>query len=293
MPNAFHILTRHFMVYKHHPRPKSQGLVYVAVKSYLQTRNPVRKMALTLLSKRANELSSEKQKDYRNIVIIQIIIIVFGLTLSEFLLQGSHTPGAKLVISIFSFFGALYAFLLWDLLRNFTPNKLLIRTILVTLIGIVGTGILVEFPYYVILQVPDRQLYLLTIHGLLFPIEVTVIAFAIRDIFSGEFLTPDKLWGSACIFLMIGISFGSLYDLICIIKPGSLRKALELGLANYAECVTYSLSILGGLDPGQPEATRLIRNISVIEAVWSNLFVVLVIGKLMGLPRPSNAGTKD
>lgn len=246
-----------------------------------------------LLSRSATEVSTEKQKDYRNIVIIQIIIIVFGLTLSEFLLQGTVTPAAKLVTTIFSFFGALYAFLLWDLLRNFTSSKLLIKTILVTLIGIVVVGTMVEFPYYTILQVPDRQLYLLSIHGLLFPIEVTVIAFAIRDIFSGEFLTPDKLWGSACIFLMIGISFGSLYDLICIIKPGSLRKDLALGLANYAECVTYSLSILGGIDPQQPEATRIIRNISVIEAVWSNLFVVLVIGKLMGLPRPSKAGTND
>ena len=250
-------------------------------------------MLANLLSKSASEVNSEKQKDYRNVVIIQIIIIVFGLTLSEFLLQGIHTDEAKLVTTIFSFFGALYAFLLWDLLRNFTPNKFLITAILVTLIGIVLMGTLVEFPYYTILQVPDRQLYLLAIHGLLFPIEVTVIAFAIRDIFSGEFLTPDKLWGSACIFLMIGISFGSMYDLICIIKPGSLRKDLPLGLANYAECVTYSLSIVGGLDPAQPEATRLIRNISVIEAVWSNLFVVLVIGKLMGLPRPSNTGTKD
>ena len=69
---------------------------------------------------------------------------------------------------------------------------------------------------------------------LLFPIEITVISFAIRDIFSGEYLTVDKLWGSACIFLMIAISFGSLYDLICIVKPGSLGAPIELGLANYS-----------------------------------------------------------
>jgi hypothetical protein len=154
------------------------------------------------------------------------------------------------------------------------------------LFGIVIVGILAEFPYYKIIQIADRQLFLLIIHSLLFIIEVTVISYAIRDIFSGEFLTPDKLWGSACIFLMIGISFGSLYDLICIIRPGSLGEAIELGLPSYSECVTYSLSVLGGLDPNHPNAVRLIRNISVLEAVWSNLFVVLIVGKLMGLPRP-------
>ncbi|WP_276373697.1 hypothetical protein [Chryseolinea sp. H1M3-3] len=231
-------------------------------------------------------LSLEKQRDYRNIVLVQVIIIVFGLTLTEFLQNGSQTPIAKLIITIFSIFGITYAFLLWDLLKNFTKNKLLIRIYFVILIGITLMGSLVEFPYYKFLEVTNRQLYLFIIHGLLFPIEITVITFAIRDIFSGEFLTPDKLWGAACIFLMTGISFGSLYDLICIVTPGSLGKEIESGLPNYAECVTYSLSILGGTDGGYPNVSRLIRNIGVLEAVWSNLFVVLIIGKLMGLPRP-------
>src|ERR1700755_524785 len=86
------------------------------------------------------ELQQEKAKDYRNIVIIQIIIIVFGLTLSEPLLANSKSEESKLIISVFSFFGALYAFLLWDLLRNFTTNRILIITILIVLSGIVIVG---------------------------------------------------------------------------------------------------------------------------------------------------------
>lgn len=233
-----------------------------------------------------NELQREKQKDYRNVVLLQIVIIVLGLTLSEFVLQGTHTAAAKLVITIFSCFGALYSFLLWDLLRNFTSKRWLINLYLFILVASIGTGILGEFPYYTILHVSDRQSYLLVIHSLLFLIEITVISFAIRDIFTGEFLTPDKLWGSACIFLMIGISFASLYDLLCIIRPGSLGEPVEMGLPSYSECVAHSMSILGGADPGHPNASKLIKNISIIEAVWSNLFVVLIIGKLMGLPRP-------
>ena len=233
-----------------------------------------------------NELQREKQKDYRNIVILQIIIIVLGLTLSEFVLGGTHTPSAKLVISIFSFFGALYSYLLWDLLRNFTTHRWLINIYLAILVVSIGTGILGEFPYYKIIAVADRRSYLLVIHCLLFFIEVTVIGFAMRDLFTGDYLTPDKLWGAACIFLMIGISFGSLYDLLCIIRPGSLGEPVEMGLPSYSECVAHSMSILGGADPGHPNASKLIKNLSVIEAVWSNLFVVLIIGKLMGLPRP-------
>ena len=230
------------------------------------------------------DLQKEKAKDYRNIVLIQVIIITAGLLLSEPLLNDSKSQESKLIISIFSFFGAGYAFLLWDVLRNFTTSRILILTIFFILIGIVVTGIMVEFPYYQIIHVSNRQAYLLTIHSLLFPIEVTVISFAIRDLFSGRFMTPDKLWGAACIFLMIGISFGSLYDLITIIKPGSLGVVIELGLPNYAECVTYSFSILGGIDSGLTPS-RLIRNISIMEAVWGGLYGMLIIGKLLGLPR--------
>jgi hypothetical protein len=230
----------------------------------------------------------EKTKDYRNIVIIQIIIVSFGLILSEPLLADSKSEVSKFIITIFSAFGAIYAFLQWDLLKNFTSNRFLLSAILIALGSVILTGSLVEFPYYQILHVSNRQIYLLILHGILFPIEITVISFAIRDLFSGSFMTSDKLWGAACVFLMIGISFGSLYDLISIIKPGSLGPTLELGLPNYAECVTYSFSILGGVEPGlQP--TRLIRNVSILEAVWGAMYGMLIIGKLLGLPREEDS----
>jgi hypothetical protein len=236
----------------------------------------------SVLSK--GELQLEKAKDYRNVVLIQVIIIVFGLLLSEPLLDDSKSDLSKFIISVFSFFAAVYAFLLWDMLRNFTTSRSLISTILIMLVLIVVTGILGEFPYYQIIHIANRQAYLFTLHGFLFTIEIIVIGFAIRDIFSGGFLTPDKLWGAACVFLMVGISFGSLYDLITIAKPGALGATIELGLPNYSECVTHSFCVLGGIDTGL-EPSRLIRNISTLEAVWGNLYGMLIIGKLLGLPR--------
>lgn len=245
---------------------------------------------LNILS--TTDLHREKAKDYRNIVLLQVLIITCGLILSEPLLEDSKSEVAKLIISVFSFFGALYAFLLWDLLRNFTKNRILLLVFLVVLISIVSVGVMAEFPYYQFIHIANRQAYLLTIHSLLFPIEVTVIGFAIHDLFSGSYMTPDKLWGAACIFLMIGISFGSLYDLISIARPGSLGVTIEPGLPNYAECVTYSFSVLGGIDSGLMPS-RLVRNISIMEAVWGGLYGVLIIGKLLGLPRNENYQNKQ
>src|SRR6187551_3390509 len=115
------------------------------------------------------ELQLEKQKDYKNVVLTQIVIIVFGLTISGFLDEGSQTSQAKLAITVYNFFGVVYAFLLWDLLRNFTKNRILITICFIALVGIVITGTLLEFPYYTILHVPNRQLTLLIIHGSFFP----------------------------------------------------------------------------------------------------------------------------
>jgi hypothetical protein len=233
----------------------------------------------------SEEIQEEKSKDYRNVVITQIVIVSLGLILYTPLLEDPNQPISKFLITLFSGFGLLYAFLLWDLLKNFTSSKVLLNLILIVLVGISVFGTLIEFPYYTVIQNGNRQLSLLIIHTLLFPIEVIVISFCIRDIFLGQYFSPDKLWGSACVFLMIGISFGSLYDIICIVSPGSLCETIHLGIPNYSECVSYSFHILGGIDTEYPNASKLIKNISVIEAVWGNLFTVLIIGKLMILPR--------
>lgn len=234
--------------------------------------------------KGSTPLQLEKAKDYRNVVIIQIIIVVFGLTLSGPILEDSRSNLSKFIITVFSLFGTVYTYLLCDLLRNFTKSKVLLGIIFTLLTVTITVGILAEFPYYQVINVTNRQALLLTVHGLLFPIEMTVIAFAIRDIFAGGYLTPDKLWGAASVFLMVGISFGSLYDLLSIASPGALGADIELGFPNYSECVTYSFCILGGIDPGL-EPTKLIRNISVLESVWGILYAMLIIGRLLGLPR--------
>src|SRR5690606_24910925 len=111
------------------------------------------------------ELSAEKRKDYRNVVVLQIIIVTFGLTLSEFVFDGAKTPAAKLVITVFLSFAGLYGYPLWDLLRNFTQNKVVLRVFLLLLVGSIGTGMLGEFPSYEIIHFPDRQLYRFAVHG--------------------------------------------------------------------------------------------------------------------------------
>ena len=235
-------------------------------------------------STRPDRRSSERDKDYRTVVIMQIVIVVAGLLLAGSTDLEKPGPAEKLILTLFSAFGAIYAFLLWDLLKDFTRSRLLIRVVLAVLVVITLLGLAGEFPYYKLIEIPNRRAYLLLIHGLLFPIEVLVIGYAIRDLFSGSRFTAGKLWGAACVYLMIGITFGSLYDLINIARPGAFGPVLALGIPGYAESIYYSFNVLGGLDTAYPEPIKLVRNLGVIEAVWGNLYTILIIGRLLSLP---------
>lgn len=231
------------------------------------------------------ELLNEKKKDYRNIVLLQAILVVTGLMISEYLVPGDTTTASKLVTMIMSGFAAVYAYMLWDILRDFTNRVWLIRLIFIVITVVVMLGLITEFPYYKLITVPDRRLYLLTLHSIIFLIEVTVIGYSIVDVFSGKILTGEKLWGAACVYLMIGISFASLYDIINFIHPGCFGVNLELGLPSYTECIYHSFSILGSGDSSYDHPIRVVRNLSAIEVVWGNLFAMLIIGKLLTLPR--------
>jgi hypothetical protein len=234
---------------------------------------------------KGDALMNEKQRDFRNVVILQISIIVSALLLKDGLdLMGMEN---SYVFRDFFFLalGGFYVMVLWDMLRNFTQSAFIIYTLFVVIVGTYILTLVTVNPLYKLFATEsEQQPYLLFIHSILFLVEGTTIYFAILDIFTGNKMSQEKLWGSACIYLMIAISFGSLYDLINILKPGSMGTPLAMGLESYTACVAYSMSILGGQDPPFQNAVPLIKGIGIVESVWGNLFIVLLVGRLLGQP---------
>ena len=198
--------------------------------------------------------------------------------------EDPETNVSKFIITLFSLFSGLYVFLLWDLMRNFVASSMIVKSVFIIISLVIIIGFLTEFPYYNILEFENRRAYLFALHVSIFPIEVFVIFLSIRDIFRSNKLTISKIW-AACVYLMIRVAFASLYDLINFISPGCFGVVLPLGIPSYSECIYYSFNILGGTDTIYQDPIRLVRNIGVIEAVWGNLFAILIIGRLLTLPR--------
>jgi hypothetical protein len=233
-----------------------------------------------------NELNIEKEKDYKNIVYLQMLIILAAMMLKETLALAGISLSTSFIIrdTLFLILGGLYVFVLWDLLKNLTKSDRLIYAMFILMIIGLGVAFFAVNPVYDFFDSEDsKRPYLFFVHLSLFIIESTVIYHCLHDIFTGKKLSAEKIWGAACIYLMIGLSFGSLYDLINIIQPGSLGIEVTQGLESYVACIFYSMTIIGGHDATN-ETVPIIQNLGIIEAVWSNLFIVLLVGRLLGKP---------
>ncbi len=98
--------------------------------------------------------------------------------------------------------------------------------------------------------------------------------------FKRDLPVSERLLGATCIYLIMGIAFGSVFEIISIIDPYSLQFNLPLGTLHFMKSISYSFLILAGMD--NPYAgSELVLNVSAIEAIWGNLFVVFVVGRLL------------
>jgi hypothetical protein len=158
-------------------------------------------------------------------------------------------------------------------------------TILTILLLLLSAIILVLNPFFPVHDTETERLpSLVLIHSVLFFLELTFIVYCIFDIFSQGSSNLNKLWGAACIYLMIGITFGSTYDLICFWKNDALGMRYALGIESYTQCIAFSMTTISGIDPPHNNIHPIIKSISIVEAIWSHLFVMILVGRLLSMP---------
>jgi hypothetical protein len=236
-------------------------------------------------------LQREKLKDYRNIVVIQVTVITILMTLEDLLAGIGLVDIQKWVYTLFIAFAGFYLLLLWDMMRNFTSNMLIVRGSLAWLMVLFVLGAMGENPFQRLLDNPRP--YYIFIHTSLTIIQTYIITLSIRDIFSGSRVTSDKLWGSACVYLMVGFVFGDVFDILNLLSPGCFGVEIPVGFASYLGGVYFSYATLGGVDAGYEHLSRLVRNVSVIESLFGNLYLVFLIGRILGLPTGAGAEEKS
>ena len=119
-----------------------------------------------------------------------------------------------------------------------------------------------------------------------------LIVVIFTDIVGRRTVTMDAVLGASCIFVMLGLTFGSAYIMVEWLVPGSFSfQALPQSLNSvfgqssteyqlvYFSLVTMTTIGYGDIVPLAPAA----RSLASIEGLLSQLYLAIIIARLVGL----------
>jgi hypothetical protein len=124
----------------------------------------------------------------------------------------------------------------------------------------------------------DLALQLLTVVGLGF-----VVYEILRQVLASGPVDADKLYAAVSAYLLIGLTFATMYEALSFWKPNAFgvaaRHAEEVEALVYFSLVTLSTVGYGDIVPAIPEA----RVLAVCEAILGQLYLAVLMARLVGL----------
>ncbi len=98
-------------------------------------------------------------------------------------------------------------------------------------------------------------------------------------------VTMDKLFGSACVYLLIGLTFAAAYMMILQFQPDAVRVSGENEqIIVFSDLVFFSFTTLTTLGYGDiTPISAHARTLAAMEAVTGVLFLALLIARLVAL----------
>jgi hypothetical protein len=227
----------------------------------------------------ATELTNEKIRDFKRIVLAQLAILL-TLFLLELFTWLAFPLYLELAETFFFLALGAYAYLLWDMLRNYTTSRRIIMLNFVFIMGVFIAGFICVNPFWPMpLSIPYR-IMLVAIQACLLTVECFVIGFTIREFFKRDLDLPIKLWGAAALYMMIAMSFGSLYEMLCILQLDCLGTDVPLRTIAMMKRVGFSFMVLCGMDTPY-DVSALISSVTTIEALFGEIFIVLIVGRFL------------
>ena len=109
---------------------------------------------------------------------------------------------------------------------------------------------------------------------------VAMLAYVFRK---GE-VTLDELMGAACAYMLIGLVFATLYQLVERFRPGSFDVPPEIKLESGTPFLYFSYTTLTTLGYGDITPKRpLAESLSVLQAITGTLFIAILMARMVGL----------
>ncbi len=96
-------------------------------------------------------------------------------------------------------------------------------------------------------------------------------------------ISGDILYGTVCIYFLIGGTWSSIYIMLEAIQPGSIVNNIS-GVVNLSDFVYFSYITLTTLGYGEIiPMTAGARSLAIIEAIVGVMYIAIIISRLVGL----------
>jgi hypothetical protein len=226
---------------------------------------------------------THKTNYFKAVVFIQIILILEALLLEDIVkVFLPVTEMSKAICEVLFIIPTIaYMYYLYKLVRSFDNNTKTVNVIFVMLFITFIVGGTIASPGVHLLEGMHRRILLFIVQVCLFGAFCKIIYYTLLEIFEDDIQINERLWGCTCLFLMIAIAFTSLYDIVSLIYPHAIGLTHEMRMLDYMHNLSYSINVIGALDTAYPNAIPMIQHISIIEAAWSHIFALVLVGRLL------------
>ena len=214
-------------------------------------------------------------------MIGQVVFILFTVVLFQFYLQYPFKGDYLTLVYSFAVLATIDTWLMYSMIRNFSSNERFIRLIFFSFFISYFLGFIVANPVNPLPYDSSLYLSLLIINqlGSFFSFSVILILMVL-DIFVESHPIKYRLLGAACIYFNIGIVFGFVYQAVNALVPNAMGLNIPPDFNSYMHSVSYSFFVLGNID-SEYQVNGIIRSIGAVESILTNLYIVLLIGRLI------------
>jgi hypothetical protein len=127
-----------------------------------------------------------------------------------------------------------------------------------------------------------------------FAFDLWIVVAIFRRVFTNVRINSETIFGALCVYLLNGISFASIYGLIADLQTGAFF--LDPAVNHHTvltrfDFIYYSFGMMTQLGAaGMAAVSDQARSVSVIEAILGQLYLAVLISRLVGAYRMHPAG---
>ncbi|MBY0426993.1 MAG: hypothetical protein K2Q22_15260 [Cytophagales bacterium] len=224
---------------------------------------------------------TSRRRHYQYLILTQSLMIVMVMVVFELISGGTNAGSPPVLLPVFGLIAVLISFQMWRMITQFTSNVYIVYSTLVFVFSRFLVAMVLFSPIGKIFSPLQTQIINSFSLALALVGMSVMLFYMINDIFNEEHEISYRLWGAGCIYIMIGSFFGNIFYLIEVFKPGSLGILDQSIIEKLIHSITHSMYVLAGIDTRYEHLSILVRNVSVVESITVNLYLVLLVGRML------------